>query len=275
MSGKLRKNSIEIFLRGLLILGGCFVLTGCTAGNENAGAEMGSKPVETADLTNSADRVTGKEESPAEGEGPVSEQDGLVTSLAAAVTVMAGGNQGSGVLYETTDDGLIFVTAGHVISPGIQEASVFFQDGEEILCSRISVSSEADCAFLAADKEFLPADWKERYAPVYRDRDIFDALESGKGVFVADSQADNGLGCRFAMVVESWSYVEDFGQHMMLLSGEAQAGMSGSGVFDENGCFLGILCGGNEEGELAVLPYSIVETNLTEAWDSSNRNQRR
>jgi hypothetical protein len=40
--------------------------------------------------------------------------------------------------------------------------------------------------------------------------------------------------------------------------------MSGCGVLDENGVFLGVLCGGNDSGELAVLPYSIIDAKYTE-----------
>ena len=37
-------------------------------------------------------------------------------------------------------------------------------------------------------------------------------------------------------------------------------GMSGGGAFTEDGVFVGILCGGDEEGKVAVVPYSMIET---------------
>jgi hypothetical protein len=83
-------------------------------------------------------------------------------------------------------------------------------------------------------------------------------------IFLADGNTENELGCRYAILEDSWIYVEDFGEYMMILSGEADAGMSGCAVLDENGVFLGILCGGNEDGELAVLPYSIVDARYEE-----------
>jgi len=36
--------------------------------------------------------------------------------------------------------------------------------------------------------------------------------------------------------------------------------MSGGGAFTEDGVFVGILCGGDEEGKVAVVPYSMIET---------------
>lgn len=210
----------------------------------------------------------GKQDNSLLGQAEVlsADQDGFTGSLAAAVEITAGNQYGRGVVYDRDEQGLILVTAGHVI-PAATEAdgiSITFQDGQTAVCSGYALAAEADCAFLRVFMEDIPAEGQEDYQPVKKDRDQFDALESGTGIFLADPRADNELGCHFAMVVENWIYVEDFSQHMMLLSGEAYAGMSGAGVFDEEGCFLGILCGGSDAGELAVLPYSVIETNYGE-----------
>ena len=53
--------------------------------------------------------------------------------------------------------------------------------------------------------------------------------------------------------------MEDFDEHMILLQGLMVPGMSGGGAFTEDGVFLGILCGADEEGKVAVVPYSIIE----------------
>ena len=59
-------------------------------------------------------------------------------------------------------------------------------------------------------------------------------------------------------LIYSWIYAEDFSQYMMLVDGESFPGMSGGGVFDEDGNFLGILCGVNDAGESAAVPLSII-----------------
>ena len=43
-------------------------------------------------------------------------------------------------------------------------------------------------------------------------------------------------------------------------AGLPEPGMSGGGAFTEDGVFLGILCGADEEGKVAVVPYSIIES---------------
>lgn len=190
-------------------------------------------------------------------------EDGLMQSLTAAVQILADNFQGSGIIYADWEDKAVLVTAAHVIPAECKEIKVIFKDGQEAVCTDYRLMEDVDCAFLFLQEESLPKDWQEKYGVVKKDRERFDAMSSDEGVFVADYQADNDLGCRFAMIIDNWIYVEDFATHMMLLSGEARGGMSGSGVFEEDGCFLGILCGSNESGELAVLPYSIIETNFT------------
>ncbi len=221
------------------------VLSGCTASGGSREKEGQNKAQEEMQ------EETKKAEVP---------QDDFEGSLMAAVQIFSGNSYGGGVIYEWGEDGLILLTAAHVLEPEA-ETQVLFSDGTQASVDGIRTVGETDGAFLTVSYEDLPKEWLLEGVAVKKDKEQFDRLESGTGVFLADPQADNELGCRFAVVEESWIYVEDFSQHMILLSGQAQAGMSGCGVFDEEGCFLGILCGGNEQGELAVLPYSVIEAN--------------
>ncbi len=231
----------------------CALLAGC-------GREDMSGPPEDGVPT------TGEERRDAEIPGggtqdgdPAEAEDGLVRMRTAAVGIAAGGLSGSGVIYEVSEDGILLLTAGHVMGDAGEEASVTFYDGESAVCREFWVFPDADCAFLRVPRGALPTGWEERYLAVEKDRAAFDRTEEGSGIFLADPENENDFGYRYGMLLEPWIYVEDFGQYMMLLSGEAEPGMSGCGVFDEKGCFLGILCGENGEGELAVLPYSVAD----------------
>ena len=59
-------------------------------------------------------------------------------------------------------------------------------------------------------------------------------------------------------LTDSWIYIEDYGQYMMLGRTYAESGMSGGGVFDRYGRFIGILSGADERGNLAIVPLSII-----------------
>ena len=44
---------------------------------------------------------------------------------------------------------------------------------------------------------------------------------------------------------------------MILAKVNGKPGMSGGGLFDKEGNLLGIISGGNDDGELAVIPMSL------------------
>lgn len=230
----------------------CILLSGC-AGETDNGKEQEIEGMQGV--------IAGNEETEA---ALVESKDGLVRMLTTAVQIRAGGLSGSGVIYEETKGGLVILTAGHVMADTKKAAAVTFYDGYEVTCQEFWLFPEVDCAFLMVSYEELPQDWETRYLTAEKDRMVFDKIERETGVFLADPENENEFGYRFGLLLENWIYVEDFGQYMMILSGDVEAGMSGCGVFDESGCFLGILCGENESGELAVMPYSVVDAMYTQ-----------
>lgn len=248
MEKRKKTNRIALLVFGMGI---ALWLAGCGLFNSPQNPSMGENFLESGDLSKNPNFG-------GTGSSNVRPEDGLIQSLSAAVQIFADDHHGSGVIYGQKDDGIVVVTAAHVIPPDCQKIKIVFGDGTEADCVDCQRIEDRDCAFLTIKEEILPADWQEKYSIVKKDREVFDAIQSEEGVFLWDYEAENDLKCRFAMVIENWIYVEDFGTHMMLVSGEAHSGMSGCGVFEENGCFLGILCGANDKGELAVLPYSMI-----------------
>jgi len=61
---------------------------------------------------------------------------------------------------------------------------------------------------------------------------------------------------------DTWIYVEDFSQYMMTANCSIDPGMSGCGLYDENGALIGIACGGNEENVLTAVPLHVVMAEL-------------
>jgi hypothetical protein len=191
------------------------------------------------------------------------EDDGLVISAGCAVEISTDKLYGMGAVYENTGDRLVIVTAAHVLKQA-EYADITFLDKTCIRTEEIYADEASDCGFVIIDLTAEGNDKLKNTSCVIKDRKVFDVITAGQGVFLADGNTDNDLRCRYAVLEDNWIYVEDFGEYMILLSGEVYAGMSGCGVLDENGVFLGVLCGGNDSGELAVLPYSIIDAKYTE-----------
>ncbi len=173
------------------------------------------------------------------------------------VGVRAGDLQGSGVIYDENEDSMLIVTAGHVLEHDTGEILVTFPDGTEVSPSGTVRAENCDLAFLWVDKAEISDSTWESCLPADTDRNAFDALEVYEDVWMY-----GGISAKpvYAFVVEPWIYVEDFTQYMLLLQGLMEPGMSGGGAFTEDGVFLGVLCGADEEGKVAVVPYSIIES---------------
>ncbi len=173
------------------------------------------------------------------------------------VGIRAGDLQGSGIIYEETEDKMLILTAGHVLEHNTGEIRVTFPDETVAQASGTVKAESSDLAFVWVDKTLLSESTWEACLPADTDRDAFDALEVYEDVWMYGGTTAKPV---YAFVVEPWIYVEDFSQYMLLLQGLMEPGMSGGGAFTEDGVFLGILCGADEDGKVAVVPYSIIES---------------
>lgn len=253
------------------ILSMVFLLAGCggelsgsqpessgTGPSGNAGSEesSGTGPSGSADSEDGSRTLidVGSEESPAEqlrknGAGMM-------------VRIQAGDMLGSGVIYELREDAAVVLTAAHVVEDADSAVLVTFCDGGAAEGGTVLCSELADLAVVKVDLEGIPEENRAGYFCVTTDKESFDGLQAGDGCIA--------MGCRTAaaseayqgIVLDNWIYMEDYGQYMIWVQAEGRAGMSGGGLFDLQGHFLGILSGKSDDGELAAVPLSLILTEL-------------
>lgn len=192
---------------------------------------------------------------PAETEQKLTETE--LTVRKSLVQIQAGDLLGSGVIYEEDEKSLLIATAGHVLTHTNGEILVTFPDGTQVAATEAETVGSCDLAFVWVDKEKLSGETWEVCLPVHTDRNVFDTLKEYDDVWMYGGETGMPV---YAFVVDPWIYVEDFGQNMLLLQGLAEPGMSGGGVFSQDGVFLGIICGADEEGKVAAVPYSMIQT---------------
>lgn len=251
--GKNRIKIIAVALCCLLILTGCGKSGGkdTGAGTETAGqniAEENSGAGQTDAGTESVDLSVWEDRKLTETNLRVKKS---------LVQIQAGDLQGSGVIYDEDGNTLLIATAGHVLAQDNGEVQVTFPDGTGVTAADVRTAAGCDLAFLWVDKAELPEAAREACLPVQTDREVFDSLEVYEDVWMYGGETGEPV---YAFVVDPWIYVEDFDQYMLLLQGLMVPGMSGGGAFTEDGVFVGILCGGDAEGKVAVVPYSMIET---------------
>lgn len=234
----------------MFLMAGCLLFSGC---GQNGTGDVGTATT-GAQLPEGETTAT-EWQLPAETEQKLTETE--LTVRKSLVQIQAGDLLGSGVIYEEDEKSLLIATAGHVLTHTNGEILVTFPDGTQVTATEAETVGSCDLAFVWVDKEKLSGETWKVCLPVHTDRNVFDTLKEYDDVWMYGGETGMPV---YAFVVDPWIYVEDFGQNMLLLQGLAEPGMSGGGVFSEDGIFLGIICGADEEGKVAAVPYSMIQT---------------
>lgn len=199
---------------------------------------------------------------------------------------------GSGVVYAMSEKELWIVTAGHVLehvgdgavwvdfagaadgratdeTGGDTQSAVRDETGAAavVQCDAYELTEDADLAFLCISLESIPGGIRDQLILPGTDKERYDALGESDAVRVRGF-GENGLVSYDGILTESWIYVEDFAQYMMVADCALEPGMSGGGLFDDAGNLIGIACGGNESGELAAVPLHVVQARFADAQGS-------
>ena len=178
------------------------------------------------------------------------------------VQISAGNHLGSGVIYDTQGDVMVIVTAAHVLADVQDTVGVAFFDGYEAECADFSVSERSDVAVLRIPLEQIPQENAAKYYRANVDNASYQKLEEGYGCIVMGCRDGVAADAYEGIILDPWIYMEDYGQHMIWVRAAGKAGMSGGGLFDRQGRYLGILSGVNEDDEWAVVPLGVVQAEL-------------
>ncbi len=249
------------------------LLPGCTFSNENTIVKIEARQTKEQEVEKEQDEsISGQSQEeliylPNDTftvEEPVTENlAGLLQEKAAGVMVQINTGEliGSGIIWSMNTQSMVIVTAAHVIE-NAQKLEITLIDGT-MLESRNNLwnwrtVSDCDLGIITIPMEEIPEEALSECRYVSVDKEAYDNLQTEDIILVMGSR-DSVAGNAYAgKLVESWIYMEDYTQYMMLATTYARPGMSGGGVFDQNGQFIGILSGADEQGNLAILPLSLI-----------------
>ena len=177
------------------------------------------------------------------------------------VTVQVQGPKylGSGVIWDVAEDEMVIATAAHVTEDN-GPLTVQFGLGEPIEARLSHASDQVDVAFLRVSMvavEEQGITWQTART----DKEVCDRLIEGEKLLIMGSVEEAADHTYEGSVVDPWIYLEDFDNYMLLGYAYTIPGVSGGGVFTRDGILVGILCGGNDADEIAVLPWSVMEAN--------------
>lgn len=255
MEGKMLKKVPWL----LILLSLIWVLAACGGkGTENEPPPDADSPEEATDSVSDTDpQAPGALASRTEISNNVQDQE--MQQYLRQVTVQIKGPKylGSGVVWAAEEGMLVIATAAHVTEDN-SPLTVQFGSGDPLEARLYHASDRVDVAFLKVSLEDV-----RRQEIIWRtarqDKESCDGLEAGEQLLIMGSIEESADRIYSGSVTEPWIYLEDFDNYMLLGHAYAIPGVSGGGVFTQDGILVGILCGGSEADEIAVLPWSVME----------------
>lgn len=180
------------------------------------------------------------------------------------VRVNMGNAYGSGIIWRMTNESVVIATNEHVLAYWDDITGfVHCPQGYYLNARVLGISEVYDVGFLLIDREELAYEELETFRYVSADTEIYEGLLPGDDMFcVGAGMAVGAVEHHEGTVQDTWQYIEDFENNMLYAYGYARAGMSGGGVFDDCGHFIGMLTGGTLRNEIAAVPLPCIE----EAW---------
>ncbi len=172
------------------------------------------------------------------------------------VQVQIDTRMGSGILWKKQEGMWIFVTASHVVE-GAEQAEIYFVAEDKMYVAQVNCVAGLDLAFLCVDSQTFTQDVLEKYEEVCDKTALpeYNASITAVGYdALGEQKAYEGI------VEETWIYVEDFQNYMVLSRCNALPGMSGGGIFDLDGHLNALICGQDEEGMVACLSATVLES---------------
>ena len=181
--------------------------------------------------------------------------------LGSAVRIQGNGCYGSGSVFEIRKDEIIIVTNRHVAEYFDEESHVTFFYGGECTGRVLGLSDTADIGFISVDPEGLKEQERELLREVGKQKSAYEKLKKNSRFFIVDIAGDRNHPAIYkGAVVEKDKFLEEYGTEMLYGDGAAVPGMSGSGIFDYYGNYIGTLSGATDRYEIAGVPLTTVLT---------------
>lgn len=176
------------------------------------------------------------------------------------VRIQAGGHYGSGCIYEITRQTLLVVTNRHVLEYWDEESYVNLYDGTPCRGELFKLSEDADIGFLRIDVSSLEESVKKELESV-KITDV--TVQKGDAFYMIDMASDvYDKKLYQGQVLEERLYLAEFGMEMLYGESCFVEGMSGCGLFDLQGDYIGMLTGGTAQNEIAaILPEVLKKEN--------------
>ena len=183
------------------------------------------------------------------GQGDGDFDNAFNQALKSSVTIDSGGLSGSGNIWKIGKKTITVITASHVIDDK-EDITVYFWNGDHASAQVFTNNAEKDyCLLTIKVDDTKKIDIKE----VKPGKSL---PESGENIFMVIPDYNTASA---GLVASHETFSEDFNQNVIYCYLDVNEGMSGGGLFDYKGRYLGLLLGGSDEGEGVFLSTDKIE----------------
>lgn len=200
------------------------------------------------------------------------------------VQIHSNGFYGSGTIYSIEKDYITIISNKHVLEDWNKGTNnyVIFYDGAVTNAELIGLSDSTDLGMIRVDTSELMYEELIHYRSINYDESVYDSLVTDDTVFTIGSDMlikntveddkvsiygiNSGIGSSLysGVLVNSDIYVTNLDRNMIYCYCYAQPGMSGGGIFDGYGHYLGMLTGGTSDDEAVAVRLPDVLTAIEE-----------
>ncbi|WP_408071778.1 serine protease [Butyrivibrio sp. JL13D10] len=200
------------------------------------------------------------------------------------VQIQVGSEYGTGNIISIDSDNITIITAKHVVKTwdNAKDKYVIFYNGDVAETDLIATDDYYDVAVITVKTADVEVHNLIRLKSVALDQAVMEYYDSIKNevVFSLNSEhvvnarevqtydyygKNTGIGSKYIYgpVINPNIMVNDYGYNMIYVKCEAFGGMSGGGVFDIDGNYVGMLVGGSEKKEMVAVRLSDIEKLLS------------
>lgn len=164
------------------------------------------------------------------------------------VQILAGEYEGCGSILKTKNNGVIIVSAAHLLRYWDDNSTAVFSDGSAVRGELLSVDEKTDIGFIFL-KGNIPGDFSATVSAYF--------LREGEPVYLQDGKKNIHEGS----ILKKDAGIEKLGEGLLSILCRTEHGMSGCGVYTEDGKYAGMLIGGTDDGYGAAVPADQIYQN--------------
>ena len=157
------------------------------------------------------------------------------------VRIEMGQYAGSGLIWRMEEEGMVIAANRHLLCEAAY-GTVTFVNGMALRAEILGYSQEYDLGFLWIERGELTWEMLRDCYEIRPMEDVTEEIEKQNIMQIASSQ-QAAADC-YEGVVKGKTFVPEFQTFMLETACFSKAGMSGGGVFDEQGYLLGMIAGG-------------------------------